>query len=135
MSLVTERGKEMSIIMLMMHRKVVAQGLMTRLKDSPEVGVIYESNYHNSNFLIHNCNAQIALIEVAESGYYNTSNCLGLCKQLRQYAPECKLLMMCPEQDEKSIEQVIDAKEKGLIDDFVFYDVTIDYLASKLISM
>lgn len=42
---------------------------------------------------------------------------------------------MCPEQDEKSIKQVVDAKGKKQIDDFVFYDVTTDYLASKLLSI
>lgn len=42
---------------------------------------------------------------------------------------------MCPEQDEKIIKQVVDAKRQKQIDDFVFYDVTIDYLASKLTSI
>lgn len=42
---------------------------------------------------------------------------------------------MCSDQDEKTIEQVIDAMGKNYIDDFVFFDVTIDYLASKLKSI
>lgn len=56
-------------------------------------------------------------------------------KKLREHSPECKLLVMCPEQDEKSIKQVVDSKGKKQIDDFVFYDVTTDYLASKLLSI
>ena len=42
---------------------------------------------------------------------------------------------MCSEQDEKSIKEVVAAKWARQIDDFVFYDVTIDYLASKIISI
>jgi DNA-binding NarL/FixJ family response regulator len=58
-----------------------------------------------------------------------------LCNELREAAPECKLILMCSDQDEKTIEQVIDAMGKNYIDDFVFFDVTIDYLASKLKSI
>ena len=43
--------------------------------------------------------------------------------------------MMCDEQDEHSAKELIKAKGKNQIDDFVFYDVTNDYLASKLISI
>ncbi|HHX62565.1 MAG TPA: hypothetical protein GX707_17910 [Epulopiscium sp.] len=125
----------MPIIILMMHRKAIMQGLINKLQDSPDIRLVYQSNYHSANVVIRSCNAKTALIEVAESGNYNTSYCLRLCRQIRKYTPECKLLMMCPEQDEKGVKQVIDAKGKGLIDDFVFYDVTIDYLASKLISL
>ena len=51
------------------------------------------------------------------------------------HASKCMLLLMCPEQDENSITRVVEAKRKKRIDDFVFYDVTIEYLISKLISM
>lgn len=53
----------------------------------------------------------------------------------RKDAPKCMLLLMCPEQDENSITRVVEAKRKKRIDDFVFYDVTIEYLISKLMSM
>lgn len=122
-------------IILIMHRKAIAQALMLELRGHPDIRLIYESDYHNAQTAIDGRNAKATIIEVAESGPYDMDYCLTLCKKLRKQTPECKLLLMCSEQDEKSVKQVIDAKGKKQIDDFVFYDVTIDYLASKLISL
>jgi len=121
-------------IILMMHRKAIMQGLINRLQGSPDIHLIYEPNYDNASVAISTYNAKVALIEAAESGSYDMHYCLILCKELRRHMPKCKLLLMCPEQDETSVKQVVDAKWKKQIDDFVFYDVTIDYLVSKLIS-
>lgn len=125
----------MPTIMLIMHRKAIVQGLMNRLRDNPDIRLIYEPDYDNANAAIRGHDANVVLIEVTESGYYDITYCLRLCRSLRKNIPRCKLLLMCSEQDEYSVKLVVDAKGKDLIDDFVFYDVTIDYLASKLISI
>ena len=122
-------------VVLIMQRKAIAQGLMIRLRDSPDINLIYEPDYNNADMAINSTNAKAALIEVAESGPYDVGYCLELCKKLRENKPECKLILMCSEQEENCVKQVVDAKGDKLIDDFVFYDVTIDYLASKLISI
>ena len=122
-------------VMLIMQRKSIAQGFMDRLRDSPDIRLIYESNYRNADIAIRSNNAKAALIEATESGPYGMSYCLMLCERLRKQTPDCKLIMMCPEQDEQSVKQVIIAKGKKQIDDFVFYDVSNEYLASKLISI
>ncbi len=125
----------MQNVVLIMKRTPVAQGIMNNLKDSPDIRIIYQPKYKNTSITISNHNAKAALIEVTESGPYGIEYCLGLCKEVRKTTPECKLILMCPEQDEKSIKRVVDAKGGDEIDDFVFYDVTIDYVASKLISI
>lgn len=125
----------MPIVILIMKRKPIAQGLMNSLQYSKDINLIYEPYYHKANLIIQNHKAKAALIEVAETGTYDIGYCLALCKELKKSTPECKLIIMCSEQDDKVIKLVIDAKGKKEIDDFVFYDVTIDYLASKLISI
>lgn len=125
----------MPIVILIMKRKPIAQGLMNILQDSPDIRLIYEPYYHKSNLVIQNNNATAALIEVAEAGPYDIRYCLSLCNEIRESNPECKLIIMCSEQNDKAIKLVIDAKGKKEIDDFVFYDVTIDYLTSKLRSI
>ncbi|MDY0235951.1 MAG: hypothetical protein RBR71_07970 [Gudongella sp.] len=122
-------------IVLIMQRKVIAEGLMIKLRDSPDISLVYEPDYHEAITIIRNYGAKAALIEATESGLYDMEYCLYLCKRLRSEIPECKLLLMCSEQDEKSVRKVVEAKGKKEIDDFVFYDVTIDYLASKLTSL
>ncbi|HZJ83601.1 MAG TPA: hypothetical protein VFD57_07310 [Clostridia bacterium] len=125
----------MPTIMLIMHRKAIVESLMNRLRHRPYIRLIYEPDYDNANAAIRSYDANVALIEATESGHYDIVYCLTLCKSLREDSPRCKLLLMCSEQDEKSVKKVVDAKAKKQIDDFVFYDVTIDYLASKLITI
>ncbi len=122
----------MHTIALLMTRKPVAQGLIKKL-ERPSIRLCYESDYAKANSLVHVIGANIALIEIAETGRYDAGFCLSLCKGLHESIQSCKLLVMCPEQDESSIAAVIDSKHEGIIEDFVFYDASIDYLASKLL--
>lgn len=125
----------MSTIMLIMQRKAIVQALIKMFKNNPDIEIIYESNYYNADSAISTYGVNTVLLEAAESGPYDMDYCLALCKVIRKNTPDCKLLLISSEQDEKSVEKVVSAKGKKQIDDFVFYDVTIDYLASKLISI
>ena len=125
----------MQMVVLIMKRKPVAQGFMHSLQYNTDIRLIYEPYYHKASLAIYNYNAKAALIEVAEAGPYDIGYCLALCKELKDSVPECKLILICSEQDENTIKLVVDAKVKKEIDDFVFFDVTIDYLISKLRSI
>ena len=125
----------MQTIVLVMRRKPIAQSLVGRLQDNPDAQIIHAPDYDNSEAIIFNSKANVVLIEAAESDDYGIAYCLELCERLQKDAPKCMLLLMCPEQDENSITRVVEAKRKKRIDDFVFYDVTIEYLISKLMSM
>ena len=125
----------MQTIVLVMRRKPVAQSLMQRMQTEQSLNSAFEPDYAQAGAAIRMQGASIALIEAWESGEYDTPHCLALCIRLRKETPECKLLLMCPEQDKGSVAQAVEAKRDGRIDDFVFYDSTIDYLASKLLSM
>ena len=61
--------------------------------------------------------------------------CLALCAWLREVTPHCRLMLMCPEGQTEAVHRAIEAKRKGEIDDFVFYDVSLDYLAASLQSL
>ncbi len=119
-------------IALLMQRMPIAQGLIKKL-EQPYIRLCYESDYAKADSLVHTSCANIALIEIAETGRYDAGFCLALCSRLHDTIRGCKLLLMCPEQDESSIAAAIDSKQEGIIEDFVFYDASIDYLASKLL--
>lgn len=125
----------MRIVVMVMKRKPIAQGFINRLKESSDINLAYEPYYHETISTIQERNANVALIEVAEAGPYDIEYCLVLCKEIREKIPSCKLILMCSDQDEKTIKLVVEAKGKKEIDDFVFFDVTIEYLTSKLISI
>jgi len=122
-------------IVLVMRRRPVAQGLAQKLRDTPNLRLVFELSYANAEVTVRAHSAGVALIEAAESGGHGGTECLALCARLREEAPQCKLLLMCPERDSEVVAQTVEAKRQGCIDDFVFYDSTIDYLVSKLLSM
>ena len=122
-------------VLLVVHRRPIVQALIDKLQKNSGISLVYEANFSHAEIagVLHN--AEVVLIEVAESGMHNLDYCLNLCQEIRGLVPECKLIIMCSEQDEESVKRVIKAKWEGKIDDFVFYDVTMDYLVSKLKSI
>jgi len=125
----------MQTVVLVMRRRPVAQGLMQKLRGDPEFRLVFEPSYSNAEAAVRTQNAGIALIEVAETAGHDTARCLVLCAGLRETAPQCKLLLLCPEQNPAVVALAVAAKQKGRIDDFIFYDSTMEYLVSKLLSM
>ena len=125
----------MQTILLVMLRRPVAQLLMQQLHDVPGVRSIYEPDYVKFGESVASYGADIALIEVQESGKHDMADCLSLCGKLRKQAPGCRVLLLCPEQDEPGVTKAMEAKRDGRIDDFLFYNATTDYMTSKLLAM
>jgi len=125
----------MQAVVLIMRRKSMAQGLMRMLGERPELQMHYEPDYANAAVAIKSRSARAALIEVVQDGEYDAERCLELCGLLREETPGCKLILMCSEQDRDCISRVVAAKRERRIDEFVFYDTSMEYLATKFLSM
>ena len=110
----------MKTAVLIMKRASLAQGLMQKMSADQDVQLFYEPDYANADIAIRSHLAQVALLEVAESGECTVDYCLGLCGWLREVTPDCRLLLMCPENNLQAVEKSIRAKREKLIDDFVF---------------
>lgn len=119
-------------VLLIMQRASLAQGLMAKVRDIPGIHLCYEPDYINADISIRRHMATGALLEVAEDGIQDIDFCLALCAWLREVTPCCRLMLMCPDRYEEAIRRAVEAKRKGEIDDFVFYDVSLDYLAASL---
>ena len=122
-------------VLLIMRRASLAQGLMAKARDDPGLQLCYEPDYANADVAIRSHLATGALLEVAEDGAQDIDFCLALCAWLREVTPHCRLMLMCPEGQAETVHRAIEAKRKGEIDDFVFYDVSLDYLAASLQSL
>lgn len=122
-------------VILIMQRASLAQGLMTKVRNAPGIQLFYEPDYANADVAIRSHLATGALLEVSEDGVHNISFCLALCAWLREVTPHCRLMLMCPEGQTEVVHRAIEAKRRGEIDDFVFYDVSLDYLAASLQSL
>lgn len=122
-------------VLLIMRRASLAQGLMAKVRDAPGMQLCYEPDYANADTAIRSHLAAGALLEVAEDGEQDMGYCLALCAWLREITPHCRLMLMCPEGQVETVHRAIEAKRRGEIDDFVFYDVSLDYLAASLQSL
>ena len=122
-------------VLLIMRRASLAQGLMAKVRDAPGIQLCYEPDYANADVAIRSHLASGALLEVSEDGDHGIDFCLALCAWLREVTPHCRLMLMCPEGQPEAVSRTIEAKRRGEIDDFVFYDVSLDYLAASLQSL
>lgn len=122
-------------VLLIMQRASLAQGLMAKMRDVPDIQLCYESDYANADASIRTHLASGALLEVSENDIYGIDFCLDLCTWLRKVTPHCRLMLMCSERQIDAVSSAIQAKRRGEIDDFVFYDVSLDYLAASLRSL
>jgi hypothetical protein len=118
-------------ITLAMQRKPPAEKIKSKLRKTLNASVVYESDYVLAEDNARVEGTDVVLIEIAETGKYDVDYCLGLCSRLS--GRRIKLMLLCPEQDESVVSAVINAKRQGLIDDFMFYDASVDYIVSKLI--
>ena len=128
-----QRGKgNVKTAVLIMQRASLAQGLMEKISADSDLQLIYVEDYACADVAIRSHLASVALLEVTESGERDVDYCLGLCGWLREVTPSCRLLLMCPESSEEAVRKAIQAKREHHIDDFVFYDVSMDYLLTSL---
>lgn len=125
-------GGHLKTVVLVMRRASLAQGLIAKVRNAPDIQLYYEPDYANAYVAIRAHLAAGALLEVSEDGIHDIDFCLTLCAWLREVTPHCRLMLMCPEEQTESVHRAIEAKRMGEIDDFVFYDVSLDYLTASL---
>lgn len=127
--------RALKTVILIMRRASLAQGLIAKVRDAPGIQLCYEPDYAHADVAIRTHLAAGALIEVSEDDVHDINFCLTLCAWLRKVTPHCRLMLMCPEGQTEAVHLAIEAKRRGEIDDFVFYDVSLDYLAASLQSL
>ena len=120
------------VVMLVLCRKIIAKLFIEHIKSKTQMEVIgvYEWNKVRNVVLVHH--PTIALVEIPERHGEPAQEALDVCADIKKTCPECQIIMMCLEQDKKSIDVCVDAKRNGKIEDYIFYDTTPEYLTSKL---
>ena len=134
-SRICKEVETLKTVLLVMRRASLAQGLMAKARDDPDLRLCYEPDYDHVDAAIRSHQVAGALLEVSEDGRQDMGFCLSLCARLRETAPGCRLMLMCPEGQAETIRLCIEAKRRGKIDDFVFYDVSVEYLIASLKSL
>jgi hypothetical protein len=117
--------------------KVLAQSLATQLKSNPDLGFV--------PYLLHDLNQalldaevfkiDIAVVEMIVGTPDDHETILPLCESLKQTVPRCRILLFVAQNDDASRKVAIKAMKRKIVDDFVFYDESLEYLVAKLLSL
>lgn len=74
----------------------------------------------------------VALIDVRDGDTEKKETPLSFCQGLHQRLPNCHLLLLVSQEDSASRKMAAEAKQKKIVEDFVFYDASLKYLFAKL---
>ena len=74
----------------------------------------------------------VALIDVLDNNLEDKQILILFCEKLKMTLPDSHLLFLVSQDDSFGREIANEAKEKKIIDDYVFYDASLKYLISKL---
>ena len=123
------------IVMFVLCRKIIAGLFIDHIQSNTQMRVfdVYEFNKVRNMALVHK--PVIALVEIPERHGDPAQDALDVCNDIKEASPGCKIMLMCPENDDGSVGACVDAMKKGKIEDFLFYDASPEYLTSKLESM
>ena len=124
-----------NIVILVLCRRVIANLLAEALEKHAHMVVYAEYDYKNVKSTAMVRHPNIALVEIPERSGTPALDALAVCNEILEASPGCKIMLLCPENDKGSVNVCVKAKQQAQIDDFLFYDSTVDYLVSKLEAM
>jgi len=122
-----------SRVLLVMQKRMLSDALIAHTSNDPRFTFSTEPRYASAALTAEAYSPEIAVVEIPESGAWKPAEkCLTVCDMIRRQLPDCKLVILCSEDDKDSYQAAIQAKQECRIDDFLFYDNSAHYLLSKL---
>ena len=120
-------------VLLVMKRKMLSDALVKQTIGSSLFELTATQDYSTAALTAELCTPDISVVEIPESGPWRPAEkCLALCDAIGREVPPCKRVILFNEDDTDSYQAVIQAKRENRIDDFLFYDSSVNYLFSKL---
>lgn len=119
-----------------MSRKILSDALIAQTKNDRDFELWADENYALAVETAVSYAPQIVVVEIPESGGWRSAEkCLSICDAIRDELPGCKQVLLSSESDADSCRAAIEAKRENRIDDFLYYDTSVNYLFSKLESL
>jgi len=117
--------------------KVFAQSLASSIKNNLDlIFVPYVlQNIEQAVLDIGILEIDIAVVEMISEVPKKQNNILSLCSELKQTVPDCKILILVPQENESCCDIAIKAVSTKVIDDYVYLDTSLDYLFAKLLAL
>ena len=122
----------MKTVLFISANKMLGQGLSTAIQSKLEFDFLWSTQLHYSQAIVgvNIFHADVVILDIVDQA--DMDQAVGICQPLRQVEQDLKILLLVRPEQSAVCSRVIDAKNAGLIDDFVFYDSSLAYLLAKL---
>ena len=121
-----------AVMLVLCQRRIVAEALVGYIERSSNLSAFVVRKFTDAADIAKVRLPVLALVEIPERYGSPALDTLDVCEEIKKASPGCKIVLLCPEQDKESVDICIDERWRGSIEDFLFYDSSMDYLASKL---
>jgi len=124
----------MKKIGLITTNKVFAQSLATTIKSMPGLGFELEllMNPNQAMLDAELLGIDVALSDMSVSVGKTNEEFLCFFDNMHKKLPNCRKLLLVSPDDEAAQKMVVEARDRGSIDDYVFNDASLEYLFAKL---
>lgn len=127
----------MKTVLFISSNKVLGQGLSAAIHAKPELDFLWAAQFHYPQAVVgvdifHADVVMLDIVDQADMDQADMDQAVGICQPLRQVEQDLKILLLVRPEQSVVCSRVIDAKNAGLIDDFIFYDSSLAYLLAKL---
>ncbi|MDR0490884.1 MAG: hypothetical protein LBH28_06540 [Oscillospiraceae bacterium] len=127
-------GKK-NIVMLLMCRRAIAGQLADAIGKRKYMEAHCAYDYRRAGSFAEIRRPNIALVEIPEKFGYPAVETLDICGEIKIASPGCKVILLCPVHDKESVYICTEAKKQGEIEDFLFYNSSVENLVTKLESL
>ena len=115
--------------------KAFAQSLAASIKNCPDLG--FETflllNLDQAALDAEIMKIDIAIVDVIAGASRETSKIMRICEDLRQGLTQCRILMLVPPEYSEGRDTTMIAVKNKIVDDYLFYDASLDYMLTKLL--
>ena len=105
----------MKNVLLIMHRKILADALTRAMRDDERFQLFTEYDYSNALMTCQCAQAHVAVLEIPESGPWTPMSCFSLGDSLKERCPGLKLMILCPESSGTACTATVQARRQGRI--------------------
>ena len=114
----------MKTVLFISSNKMLGQGLSTAIQSKLEFDFLWATQLHYSQAIVgvNIFHADVVILDIVDQEDMGQS--VKICQSIRQERQDIKILLL--------VRPDVETKNAGLIDDFVFYDSSLNYLLAKL---
>lgn len=125
----------MKTVLFISSNKMLGQGLSTAIQSKLEFDFLWATQLHYSQAIVgvNIFHADVVILDIVDQEDMGQS--VKICQSIRQERQDIKILLLVRPEQSTVCSQVVETKNAGLIDDFVFYDSSLNYLLAKLAAL